>query len=122
MSGLRCQIQRGVMTLRPCGEPATNHCTTCQRLTCPEHFSTTGVLVCLECAARKSGANPPPPSAITDYDSPGWSYGLRNWILLSSADPGRRTYRESDLRSFDHRRDDDAIEPQSSAGGSFLDS
>lgn len=119
MSGLRCQAKRGVMTLRTCGEPATVTCSKCQRLTCPQHCSPAAVMVCLQCAAEAT--KPSATVAPLDYDQPGWSYGMRNWIIVSGGAHDSVGYDATDLRSFEQRRDDDFTE-ESTAGGSFTDS
>jgi hypothetical protein len=134
MSGLRCQAKRGIMTIRPCGEPASLTCSKCQLMICDNHLGNPNSIVCLDCEARKSSSDAPAHPAISDYGSSSWTYGMRNWVLMSaalpnapgqpdaSAQPEAPAFGESDLRSFDHRRDDEAFEPPSSAGGSFLDS
>ena len=121
MSGLRCQAKRGVMTLRRCDEPAANVCAKCQRPTCQAHFSTQAVLTCLDCAARESPATSRARPDLTEYDSPGWSYGMRNWLIFSGAADDERMFDRSDESSFAHRREDDPVD-QPEAGGSVLDS
>lgn len=121
MSGLRCQAKRGVMTLRRCDEPAENVCSKCQRPTCAAHFSTQAIQTCLDCAARESPAANRARPEMTDYDRPGWSQGMRNWLIFSSAADAADHFDRADEHSFEHPRDDNpADEPE--AGRSFLDS
>jgi hypothetical protein len=121
MSGLRCQAKRGVLTLRRCDEPVDNVCSKCQRPTCAAHFSPQAVLTCFDCAARQSPAPERVRPEMTDYDSPGWSYGMRNWLIYSSARDAAVSFDRNDERSFEHARDDNpASEPET--GRSLLDS
>lgn len=121
MSGLRCQAKRGVMTLRRCDEPAENVCGKCQRPTCAAHFSPQAVQTCFDCAARAAPAAATPAPAMDDYDSPGWSYAMRNWLLFSIATDNAHHFDRADERSFEHPRDD-APADEPGAGRSMLDS
>ena len=121
MSGLRCQAKRGVMTLRRCDEPASNVCSKCQRPTCPAHLAKSADLVCLDCAARASPATSREQPAMADYDSPGWAFGMRNWLLFSGSGAPDQMFDRADERSFEHRREDD-LSDEPAKGGGFLDS
>jgi hypothetical protein len=145
-----CAVKRGIISLRDCGQEATDTCSTCARAICREHTKVSaGSVLCVECYARREeealrdaakgsrgtaakGAAPARAAgtARTDeWDDPAWPYLFRHtYYTHSSYHPFYSgsyydTYYDSyDLRSFNHHSGGPgAFEEDADAGG-FYDS
>ncbi len=122
-----CMCKRGFFVLRDCGNPANRSCQRCNRPACLEHLSpTTGMLVCVECAAREEQ------TAVDPTYDPNWTYGYRHryytghhytpifWGTTSGS-----YYNDYDFRSFDNDVLSDDVEGDfggAGAGGDFYES
>ncbi|MEC5386188.1 hypothetical protein VVD49_10655 [Uliginosibacterium sp. H3] len=71
-----CTVQRGIFSLRTCGNASSEHCTQCMRPICMEHshYGTEQIL-CPECFAASPGnrADTDEDGDAGDWESPGWS-------------------------------------------------
>ena len=108
-----CMARRGFLTLRDCGQPATQSCTTCQRAMCTEHLSSaSGYQQCLDCFAKSEQ------SANVDVDDPSYSYRYRVGYYSSGYSPlyygsyHDTYYDDLDVRSFDDDMNDNAVDDE----------
>jgi len=93
---MACMARSGFLTLRDCGNPEAQNCTSCGRPMCAQHLtSRSGFSECYECGGANQDLDP------TD---PEWSYGYRrNFYASNGYAPlyfGSREFDDYDVRSF----------------------
>jgi hypothetical protein len=138
----KCAVKRGIITLRDCGNEASDTCTVCARPMCQEHTRVRGAeLLCVECFARQAeeqtagqatrGTKTQGASRQTresDWEDESWPYVYRHHYYTSYhyqpfyyGSYYDSYYDSYDMRSFD-RGSADALDDDEAAAGGFYDS
>jgi hypothetical protein len=144
-----CAVKRGIISLRDCGQEATDTCATCSRPICREHTKVSGTdVLCVECYARreeealrsaskgshgtKSGAKAGSAGKhqpADEWDDPTWPYSYRHHYYTTSLYHPfyggayyDRYYDDYDLRSFHHHSGGHFHDDEGDDAGGFYDS
>jgi hypothetical protein len=122
----KCEVKRGFLILRECGNPTTRICSECGRGACDEHLVTSagGDWVCVDCQGRQVD-----PAETRDDDPSLWRHSYRNHYYRSygyapyyaGAYYGSY-YDDYDTRSFDREAAAPGDTPENDGGPDFMDS
>ncbi|HSD38887.1 MAG TPA: hypothetical protein VLC92_15350 [Rhodocyclaceae bacterium] len=130
-----CTVQRGIFSLRECGNASTDTCAQCMRPVCMEHahYGAEQIL-CPQCyaASSKDKADEDSESEDTsDWDSPGWSgrwsteyHSSHDYVPISAAG-AHDSFDDVDRNAFATRSDgalDDEGDDRAGSSSGFSDS
>lgn len=141
-----CAVKRGIITLRDCGNEATDTCSVCARPICRDHMKLRGTdIFCVECYARQqqqdaaagaqqkgsTSAKAPKAKAATpqyDPEDDTWAYSYRHYYYSNffyhpfyTGSYWNSYYDDYDVRSFSQGMPGDPDGDDTTAGG-FYDS
>lgn len=73
-----CTLKRGIFSLRACGNPVAEHCSTCLQAVCQEHLAPLAdEVLCVSCYAAR-GAQDESSDEREDWERPGFSQQWRS--------------------------------------------
>lgn len=138
----QCAVKRGIITLRDCGNEATDVCAKCARPICREHTKLQGTeVLCVECYARQAdeqeqqakgggargakGGPPKPAGDVDEWEDRSWPYSYRHYYYSNYnyhpfywGSYYDSYYDDYDIRSF-HNRSGEGYYNEDDTGGVY---
>jgi hypothetical protein len=130
----KCEVRRGFLILRECGNATTRLCSACGRGACEEHLvsGNKGTWLCVDCQGRQEKPDEPDepdqPDLTADQDTTRWRHSYRDryyrdqhYAPLMTGIYFGSYYDDYDARGFDQQAAPDQA-PEDDGGTDFMDS
>jgi len=127
-----CTVQRGIFSLRTCGNASTDNCSQCMQPICLEHANYgREQILCPKCFAASpdnKADDDPEVEDTSDWDSPGWSgrwssgYQSSHAYLPLAAASQRNSFDDLDRNAFTTRSDGATDDGDGASPAGFSDS